>query len=267
MLTPIFIKTLSKFGRLRKRIWALTYQSLARRELRSDWTFMNYGWCGGDSGLELEPQDEINRYCIQLYERVLGDCFLDGDDLLEIGCGRGGGAQWLSRTRKVASVTACDLSTVAIELCRRLHSKSRVKFVVDDAESLSFDDELFDVVINIESSHCFASVPAFASEVARVLRPGGYFCWADMWADSRSKLLFASLDSAGLQHCDAYEITPGVLRALNAEEARKENLFRQVAWWMRPFLNSFSAMNGSFIRRGLQKGSIRYHTRVYRKSE
>jgi SAM-dependent methyltransferase len=35
-------------------------------------------------------------------------------------------------------------------------------------------------VINIEASHCYPQFPRFLAEVARVLRPGGHFLYADL---------------------------------------------------------------------------------------
>jgi ubiquinone/menaquinone biosynthesis C-methylase UbiE len=53
-------------------------------------------------------------------------------------------------------------------------------FVHGDAQSLPFADESFDVVINIEASHGYPDFPRFLAEVARVLRPGGRFLYADV---------------------------------------------------------------------------------------
>ena len=44
-----------------------------------------------------------------------------------------------------------------------------------DAEKLPFDDESFDAIINVESSHCYPHIDSFLSEVRRVLAPGGCF--------------------------------------------------------------------------------------------
>jgi ubiquinone/menaquinone biosynthesis C-methylase UbiE len=52
--------------------------------------------------------------------------------------------------------------------------------VQGDAENLPFDDESFDAVINIEASHLYPQLPRFLAEVARVLRPGGHFLYADL---------------------------------------------------------------------------------------
>ena len=53
-------------------------------------------------------------------------------------------------------------------------------FEVGDAERMPFPDASFDAVVNVESSHCYPSMPAFLSEVRRVLRPGGHFLYADL---------------------------------------------------------------------------------------
>ncbi len=37
-----------------------------------------------------------------------------------------------------------------------------------------------DVILNVESSHCYHDQPKAFSENFRVLRPGGYLLWADM---------------------------------------------------------------------------------------
>ena len=47
-------------------------------------------------------------------------------------------------------------------------------------EALSFEGASFDVVINVESSHCNENLPAFLREVRRVLRPEGCFGWVDI---------------------------------------------------------------------------------------
>jgi ubiquinone/menaquinone biosynthesis C-methylase UbiE len=53
-------------------------------------------------------------------------------------------------------------------------------FVQGDAENLPFPDESFDAVLNVEASHANPRFPRFIAEVARVLRPGGHFLYADM---------------------------------------------------------------------------------------
>jgi ubiquinone/menaquinone biosynthesis C-methylase UbiE len=52
-------------------------------------------------------------------------------------------------------------------------------FVRGDAQNLHFPDQSFDAVINVEASHIYPNLERFLGEVARVLRPGGHFLYAD----------------------------------------------------------------------------------------
>ncbi|MDQ8039285.1 MAG: hypothetical protein REH83_02645 [Rickettsiella sp.] len=53
---------------------------------------MNYGYLNTDDKfLLLEPTDEPHRLFIQLYDFVVNDISLQDKDIIEVGCGRGGG--------------------------------------------------------------------------------------------------------------------------------------------------------------------------------
>ncbi len=61
---------------------------------------MNYGYLGSDDetfSLELEPDDEKNRLSIQLYHFVVHEIDLKGQQVLEVGSGRGGGASFIAK--------------------------------------------------------------------------------------------------------------------------------------------------------------------------
>ena len=130
--------------------------------------------------LPLAASDEPNRFCIQLYHRTATQVDLSGKRVLEVGCGHGGGASYLMRTLHPASYTGLDLNPAGIAFCRKRHNLPGLDFVQGDAENLPFADESFDAVINIESSHLYPRFPRFLAEVARVLRPGGHFLYADL---------------------------------------------------------------------------------------
>src|SRR5204863_875878 len=125
--------------------------------------------------LPLDGADEVNRYSIQLYHHLARTVNMDGARVLEVGCGRGGGCSYLARYQQPASVLGIDFSAKAIAFCNRVHAVPGLTFQQGDAESLPCETGTFDVVLNVESSHCYGSVPAFLGEVFRVLRPGGYF--------------------------------------------------------------------------------------------
>ena len=130
--------------------------------------------------LPLAASDEPNRFSIQLYHRTATQADLSGKRVLEVSCGHGGGASYLVRTLRPASYTGLDLNPAGIAFCRKRHNLPGLDFVQGDAENLPFPDQSFDAVINIEASHCYPQFPRFLAEVARVLRPGGHFLYADL---------------------------------------------------------------------------------------
>ena len=99
--------------------------------------------------------------------------------LLDVGCGRGGTCSYFARYHAPAEIVGVDLVPGHVEFCAATHHAANLRFQQADAQSLPFDDASFDVVTNIESSHLYPRRDAFFSEVRRVLRPGGVFCYTD----------------------------------------------------------------------------------------
>ena len=107
------------------------------RRLDDDVVFMN--WCyetDPPMRIPLDPSDEPDRYPIQLYHATATQSDLTGKRVLEVGCGRGGGASYLTRTLKPASYTGLDLNASGIEFCRRRHQVPGLDFVSGNAEDL-----------------------------------------------------------------------------------------------------------------------------------
>jgi SAM-dependent methyltransferase len=98
--------------------------------------------------------------------------------VLEVGCGRGGFAIWLSKKLPQFRIVGLDFSLAAIEIARESATpqESSVEFVQGDAEALPFEDAMFDLVISCECMEHVPHPPQMAREMARVLKPGGRFC-------------------------------------------------------------------------------------------
>lgn len=153
---------------------------LGTRQVGDNVVFFNFGYEEDPPmGLPLEPGDEANRYCIQLYHVTASQVDLAGKKVLEVSCGAGGGASYIMRTMGPASYTGLDLNPASIEKCRKSHNLPGLEFVQGDAQNLPFPDESFDAVINVEASHQYPDISGFLAEVARVLRPGGHFLYTD----------------------------------------------------------------------------------------
>jgi ubiquinone/menaquinone biosynthesis C-methylase UbiE len=221
------------------------YQYLARRaEEHEDLHFWNFGFADPDSdgkGVLLNDSDEKHRYCIQLYDHIAGSVDLKGLDVLEVGCGCGGGASFLMKRYLPRSFRGVDLAESAIEFCDRHHSIPGLSFSCASAESLPFENDNFDTVISLESSHCYASMASFLNEVHRVLRSTGYFLFADFRRKDQMDPLRGQLEKAGFRLLKDEIITPFVLQAMELDHERKMNLLNKKApklllnslkyWW------------------------------------
>ncbi|ABK70254.1 SAM-dependent methlyltransferase [Mycolicibacterium smegmatis] len=158
----------------------LVYRYATRRLKDDDVVFLNYGYEEDPPmGIPLSESDELNRYSIQLYHSTAAQADVEGKRVLEVGCGHGGGASYLARTFRPATYTGLDLNSDGINFCRRRHNIAGLEFVQGDAQDLPFPDKNFDAVLNVESSHLYPRFDVFLTEVARVLRPGGYFLYTD----------------------------------------------------------------------------------------
>ena len=101
-------------------------------------------------------------------------------DVLELGCGTGAVAADLAAAYKM-NVHGTDYDRMQIEIARSIRPKSaHLHYSVEDAARLAFQDAHFDLVISQNVFHHLADWKAAVREVARVLRPQGYFMWFDL---------------------------------------------------------------------------------------
>jgi SAM-dependent methyltransferase len=186
------------------------------RQVNDDVLFINWGYEEDPPmAIPLDAADEPNRYSIQLYHSTATQAGeLVGKQVLEVGCGRGGGASYLTRALKPAAYVGLDLSAPGVEFCSRRHRVAGLEFVEGDAQDLPFPEASFDAVINIESSHFYPNFNQFLGEVRRVLRPGGAFLYADVRHWFQLDDWDAALNASGMQVRSSRDIGAEVLRGM-----------------------------------------------------
>ena len=99
------------FRSLGFRIW---YWYVNRIDKKAEVLLMNYGYADTALSIALEPQDESDRYSIQLYHYVAGAINLENKAITEIGCGRGGGLVHIVKNFSPASARGIDLDNQAL---------------------------------------------------------------------------------------------------------------------------------------------------------
>jgi SAM-dependent methyltransferase len=247
-------------------LWRGFYELASLRGREAGTTLMNYGYAAGE---EIEAGAGEDRFGLALYAAVAAGQELSGKQVLEVGCGRGGGSAFVFERFAPASMTGVDLARTAIERCRRRYGRPGLRFLAGDAQSLPLPAEAFDAVINVESSHCYPDMAAFLAEVRRVLRPRGRLLLADFRpsgaspADAAPKddvhALRRQLADAGLATVQEEDITAEVLRALSlATPAVRARVQRRVPRPLRRYALEFSAIEGSAVFRAFADGSLTY---------
>jgi len=204
-------------------IQKLSYEIMSELNTDRTMTFINLGYAGLETPntVTLPQEDEASRYSIQLYDYLFKFCDSSGKDVLEVGCGRGGGARFLFKTYRPKTYLGIDFAKANIAFCNRVHAGDGLRFEVGRAEALAVPDSSKDIIINVESSHCYTSPGSFFKEVHRILKPGGMFLFADIRGDGLAKSYqtvamledqFKVLEDMSL--IDRANITPNVMRAL-----------------------------------------------------
>lgn len=259
------IDHLFSIGVIRKAIWQFWYPFLTRRLHGEEVIFLNYAFeTDPPMGIPLAPEDEPDRACIQLYHHVGMQVNFYGKDVLEVSCGHGGGASYLTRAQRPASYTGLDLNSTGVAFCKKRHQVEGLDFVQGDAENLSFPANSFDVVINVEASHCYPDFPRFLAEAARVLKPGGYLLYADFrFSDGIAKWETA-IHMAPLKLKQARDISPEVLRGMECNSARSlEMLKRNLPGFLQGLGRDFAGVKGSRIYNALMSGELSYRSYCY----
>ena len=235
------------------------YRIQTRLFASDDVVFLNIGYEEDPPmALPLAECDEPNRFYIQLYHRMVTQADITEKQVLEVGCGHGGGASYLTRTLHPASYTGLDLNRAAITFCRKRHNVPGLDFVHGNAEKLPFPDQSFDAVINLESSAAYPHFSRFLAEVARVLRPGGHFLYADLRPRDGIAEWEAALANTPMRRLSQEVINAQVLRGLDKNRRRTLDLVNRLPSGLRRIGREYSCTEGTAFYRAIQREKYLY---------
>jgi ubiquinone/menaquinone biosynthesis C-methylase UbiE len=215
---------------LRIPLWRFFHRFINSRDRKHRIRFMNYGYIDEELAkfpINLEEEDAVERFSTNMYHQTISEVNLEGKDVLEVGCGRGGGANYISRYMKPKTYIGLDLNQKVVKACNKKFNNPGLSFVQGCADDLPFNDQEFDAIVNVESSRCYPDVPGFLQEVYRVLRPGGYLLFSDMRYKEDYLVLQKQFTEAGFKILVEKDILSNVIQALDKDNERKKEWIKQ----------------------------------------
>jgi SAM-dependent methyltransferase len=232
------------------------YDTVARQNPNQ--AFLNYGFADLDVPSGEGPTD-LASVCRRLYQEVLLP-FPDAERVLEVGCGRGGGAAFLLDQRPSLHYLGLDLSGEHIAVCRRRFASrgAAASFAVANASELPVREARFDVAFSVEAVHHFDDPLGFYRHVARALRPGGWFLLTGLWRPGvDAEALFGPVGFRVVEHRD---ITANVVASLTRTSDLRQALIASLDLPERfqPLLMSWAGVRGYGAYDSLASGALQY---------
>lgn len=267
-MVNLIIKTFKRYEWFKRLNTKITYELLAKFVPAEDWHFMNYGYepNADEAPLQLEGQ-VLQRYPLQMYHYLATKTKFTDKDVLEVGSGRGGGARYLARAMNPNSYVGLDLAQSAVDLANKIHRQPNLKFIQGSAEEIPMESNSMDVVINVESCHCYGSVDKFLSEVRRVLKPNGYLLLVDFRNEvTNMEVMQQQISNCGLKLVQAENISQNVIAAIEAENPAKVKRIEELIpkRWQKLF-SDFAGVVGSRFYNTMKDGTRVYYRFVLQK--
>lgn len=261
MASPSLWQRLWRRPAFRRGFYELLGLFLARRR---GFQMLN---CGHDEPgyphFPLPPEAEEERVGFQLYHRVAQSAPLTGRDVIEFGCGRGGGARFLAQSTLPRNYVATDASRLLIYAAKRLGTPAPLRFVVARAEQIPFATATFDIGISVEAVSPLGDKGAFLAGAARVLRPGGTLLVTDFFytrEDSRSSVAgFRALVAASpFEVVREEDWTAQAVRALEEDSPRRLAAIARLPRLWRRIALAFAGTTDSPLYQQLRDGRARH---------
>lgn len=249
-----------------KKIWEIKKYSMVAESLEMSGfapytTYLNYGYIPNENPqyakIEL-PHHCLNKESIKLTLETIGDCDINGKQILEIGCGRGGNIITMNEYFNPKFTIGIDICPASIRFCETNHRLDNVFFINGDAEYIPFSGEAFDVLFNLESSHAYPDIKKFYREVFRVQKNGGYFLYSDCLPVETFMECEKYLRDLGFSPLCNRDITSNVLASCREVARKRTNAFDGKNVDISKMVESFVAVPGSSAYEAMKNGNFLY---------
>lgn len=231
----------------------VAYEVLYRLSPARKFWFFNGGYLPLDPDYIQMPEFEGEDHSAMMYHQAghtqIAALNPAPKNILDVGCGQGGGMVYLSRLYHDARLTGTERSLSAVSLAKR-RTAPFIKADIQQGKSngLAFPDESFDLLISVGAPTYFG-LTLFVNEAARVVEPGGIISLSGGYRQGEHQKIEAELREAaaanGLEFVSYRDITPNTFASLKADIPRREKALAKVPWPFSLYAVKWADMPGS----------------------
>jgi len=204
---------------------------------------------GGISDVEwIQSESEPQRHGKAAYQGLLEfkdvKEYLEANpnpQIVEIGCGTGAGANFITQLIPGCNYTAFDMQRAAIDTCNLLHARHNPRLKCElvpggiGGKPAPLLDGSVDIVIISETHIAEATVGpeerAIFKEIIRILKPGGIFLWGNALPTSVWGMAVHELMGLGMEGCGSLNHTQGAITARLEDEERVNMYVEHLLSW------------------------------------
>ena len=180
-----------------------------------NWTTMNYGYSPSNI-------NKNEKYSLMLYKKFVSPYIFHSSKVLEISSGRGGGLNYLAKQYPNSTFLGIDFSKTNIESSKKNILTKNINYIEGNALELNLKEK-YDVIINIEASHCYNNYTKFYKNINNILNKNGTFIYLDFIKNDEHKLLEKDINKY-FNIVKYNDITNNVVQSLINDNIRKKKL-------------------------------------------
>jgi ubiquinone/menaquinone biosynthesis C-methylase UbiE len=125
----------------------------------------------------------VERFGYEYAEKLSSRGFKKGR-MIDVGCGFGGTAIVLANRFPDCEIVGIDLSEPLLyqanQTLQALEMENHLKFEMGDVQRIAYEDDSFDVALNINMVHLVENPIQMLNEIERVLKADGFLFLADL---------------------------------------------------------------------------------------
>jgi len=264
VILPLFKVKGRRFSKRMNKIWFDSLAIVMQGASEESADFMNYGYIDHSDTIIDDIQDTPKN----MYLHVATNGYqmdLSNKTVLEVGCGKGAGGELIHNKTKTKSYLGIDLSDEHILMAKnRLPDTRNLSFKQGDAENLPIENEKYDCIINIESSHQYPNLIRFYREVRRVMHNNSQFMYADFFDKNEIEQCEQEALRAGLVLRQKTDITQNVCWALEkTSETKQRKIELQAPKFVQRYIKEWAGTVDSPLYKKLMAGDRSYIHYVY----